>query len=395
MNRPHISTITLAAFLFLLLMTPLTVAAEENDDTQSNIFTIVEDTFGIVNQIPGKFDLVIDNTKETIDRTKGINTKVNSITTFLECSDDDEECVKDILVEAMAEAEEVGAEASITSIENANFNSLSGIPTPYPGMNLCPTDLLNISMGEPVVISDFFGNSHDLGPRGKGETASRCRLLFQWPAEALWAHIPPTTPKKAAVFATYTGPVRRLCDCLDADARSESAETLKARATQSSLDASRAEILVNDDQNSNTILTNDDQNRETIIDNDDRNRDLVVTNDNENTNLVLELTQLLADNALRREIQNNLGSGSCESWMYMPRYLDADQQIRLDGERETVIDVVQAVIDEAGHFGIVADKDLRRAQEDLDTARTLDPEMAQEYCRMIKKAYQGATVRAN
>lgn len=156
--------------------------------------------------------------------------------------------------------------------------------------------------------------------------------------------------------------------------------------------ANHDEVLADASSNKNAILDSNDAMRDAILANDDANRDAIIANDNDNRDLIVDLNLMIADDVLRREIQNNLGSDQCTPWMYTREFLDPEQTVYLGGQLEIVLEVIQTVIDQAGLLGTVATRDLNRALDDLDQASLLEPSEAQEICRLLLRAYKWATV---
>jgi hypothetical protein len=153
-------------------------------------------------------------------------------------------------------------------------------------------------------------------------------------------------------------------------------------------------ILVNRNVDNSRTVTNAniDSSTTSINNRIDNALTEIIAVGSENTGQILTLVQLLADNALRRDIQTNLGNKQCEAWMYTPEFLEQDERL-IDASLEVVFDVVQTVIFNARDIRSLSGKQLNRAQSDLDHARRLPIAQTQQICTSVLKAYETATVR--
>ncbi len=232
-----------------------------------------------------------------------------AVLAYVECRaeedpDQPSQCFADDLVQVLRARTEHEAEVLKTQFEDAFAESgdwmgpynLSGMPSPT--QLTCPMDFLDIAYGETVEIPTLDGVSWTLGERGSQLAVNNCRLMLQWMPEAIAEVMPDdwmSDTAKVTFFTAVVAPIRRLCDCLEADAAmaddamfediqtriEESFEMLDAnfpadggeRASQESLDASREAIVATDNANRDLVLANATANRDAIVANATANRD--------------------------------------------------------------------------------------------------------------------------
>lgn len=133
-------------------------------------------------------------------------------------------------------------------------------------------------------------------------------------------------------------------------------------------------------------IANANANRDLILANDDANHAEALERSDVNTAIVIGEIETTTDASIARETENFLRLRECTAWMYTPS--------SMGGLYETVVGIVDGVVDDASALGSVPSERIATARVLLATAEQLADERpldATQICRGLIGAYAEAT----